>query len=197
MTSRELLIRRCREHAKPEAKHPPKIQALLTEVAEALSAPIASIPDEEAVELPEALVKRIARKIGAVGVNMNFDIRGIIEDGSPSANVQEILEDAARFALRARLASIPSPDGPREAVSAAIKLRLRGDTSEYNSGFDAGLRAAEVVVLQALPASPNRVTEVPRDFGGPRSLRGLQGYVILDEFAFHDDPEGLFKAGGS
>ncbi len=28
----------------------------------------------------------------------------------------------------------------------------------------------------------------------PRSLRGRQGYVILDEFAFHDDPEGLLKA---
>src|SRR3546814_7785776 len=28
----------------------------------------------------------------------------------------------------------------------------------------------------------------------PRSLRGRQGYVILDEFAFHDDPEDLLKA---
>ncbi|MGH7027365.1 terminase large subunit domain-containing protein [Brevundimonas sp.] len=28
----------------------------------------------------------------------------------------------------------------------------------------------------------------------PRSLRGKQGYVILDEFAFHDDPDGLLKA---
>ncbi|WP_165184738.1 terminase large subunit domain-containing protein [Caulobacter soli] len=28
----------------------------------------------------------------------------------------------------------------------------------------------------------------------PRSLRGRQGYVILDEFAFHDDPRGLLKA---
>lgn len=28
----------------------------------------------------------------------------------------------------------------------------------------------------------------------PRSLRGRQGYIILDEFAFHDDPEGLLKA---
>ncbi|MDQ2084526.1 hypothetical protein RA307_30460 [Xanthobacteraceae bacterium Astr-EGSB] len=28
----------------------------------------------------------------------------------------------------------------------------------------------------------------------PRSLRGRQGYVILDEFAFHDDPMGLLKA---
>lgn len=28
----------------------------------------------------------------------------------------------------------------------------------------------------------------------PRSLRGRQGYVILDEFAFHDDPAGLLKA---
>jgi phage FluMu gp28-like protein len=28
----------------------------------------------------------------------------------------------------------------------------------------------------------------------PRSLRGRQGYVILDEFAFHDDPDGLLKA---
>ncbi|MBI1407309.1 MAG: hypothetical protein GC145_14440 [Caulobacter sp.] len=28
----------------------------------------------------------------------------------------------------------------------------------------------------------------------PRSLRGRQGYVILDEFAFHEDPEGLLKA---
>src|SRR3546814_1424375 len=29
----------------------------------------------------------------------------------------------------------------------------------------------------------------------PRSLRGRQGYVIFDEFAFHDDPEELLKAG--
>lgn len=28
----------------------------------------------------------------------------------------------------------------------------------------------------------------------PRSLRGRQGYVILDEFAFHDDRAGLLKA---
>lgn len=28
----------------------------------------------------------------------------------------------------------------------------------------------------------------------PRSLRGRQGYVILDEFAFHDEPEELLKA---
>lgn len=28
----------------------------------------------------------------------------------------------------------------------------------------------------------------------PRSLRGRQGYVILDEFAFHDGPEELLKA---
>ncbi|WP_370236610.1 terminase large subunit domain-containing protein, partial [Brevundimonas sp.] len=28
----------------------------------------------------------------------------------------------------------------------------------------------------------------------PRSLRGRQGYVILDEFAFHDDATGLLKA---
>jgi phage FluMu gp28-like protein len=28
----------------------------------------------------------------------------------------------------------------------------------------------------------------------PRSLRGRQGYVILDEFAFHEDPPGLLKA---
>jgi len=28
----------------------------------------------------------------------------------------------------------------------------------------------------------------------PRSLRGRQGYVILDEFAFHEDPSGLLKA---
>lgn len=28
----------------------------------------------------------------------------------------------------------------------------------------------------------------------PRSLRGRQGYVILDEFAFHDDAEALLKA---
>lgn len=28
----------------------------------------------------------------------------------------------------------------------------------------------------------------------PRSLRGRQGYVILDEFAFHDDAAGLLKA---
>lgn len=28
----------------------------------------------------------------------------------------------------------------------------------------------------------------------PRSLRGRQGYVILDEFAFHEDAEGLLKA---
>jgi phage FluMu gp28-like protein len=28
----------------------------------------------------------------------------------------------------------------------------------------------------------------------PRSLRGRQGYVILDEFAFHEDPLGLLKA---
>lgn len=28
----------------------------------------------------------------------------------------------------------------------------------------------------------------------PRSLRGRQAYAILDEFAFHDDPEGLLKA---
>src|SRR3546814_13124008 len=29
----------------------------------------------------------------------------------------------------------------------------------------------------------------------PRSLRGRQGYVIFDEFAFHDDPEALLQAG--
>lgn len=28
----------------------------------------------------------------------------------------------------------------------------------------------------------------------PRSLRGRQGFVILDEFAFHDDPNALLKA---
>ncbi|MBI1408134.1 MAG: hypothetical protein GC145_18635 [Caulobacter sp.] len=28
----------------------------------------------------------------------------------------------------------------------------------------------------------------------PRSLRGRQGYVILDEFAFHDEPDALLKA---
>lgn len=28
----------------------------------------------------------------------------------------------------------------------------------------------------------------------PRSLRGRQGFVILDEFAFHDDPDELLKA---
>lgn len=28
----------------------------------------------------------------------------------------------------------------------------------------------------------------------PRSLRGKQGYIILDEFAFHDEPDALLKA---
>jgi hypothetical protein len=51
-----------------------------------------------------------------------------------------------------------------EGVAAAIRLRARGDTSEYNSGFDAGLRAAETVALQylatlspPLPSEPGRV----------------------------------------
>lgn len=39
MTDREHLIRRCKEHAKPEAMHSESIRLLLTECAEALASP--------------------------------------------------------------------------------------------------------------------------------------------------------------
>lgn len=38
----------------------------------------------------------------------------------------------------------------KETVARVIQSRGRGDTSEYNSGFDAGLRAAETVALQMI-----------------------------------------------
>lgn len=41
-----------------------------------------------------------------------------------------------------------------ERVRGVIRLRERGDTSEYNTGFDAGLRAAETVVVQELENGP-------------------------------------------
>lgn len=43
-----------------------------------------------------------AKLIGETSVNMNFDIAGIIRDASPSADVEQILLDAADAVLSGR-----------------------------------------------------------------------------------------------
>ncbi|RYY25228.1 MAG: hypothetical protein EOP62_14295 [Sphingomonadales bacterium] len=59
---------------------------------------------------------------------------------------------------------------------------------------DAGIDGAEDKHIQAFRIRFASGFEICALSSRPRSLRGRQGYVILDEFAFHDDPEGLLKA---
>lgn len=59
---------------------------------------------------------------------------------------------------------------------------------------DAGIDGAEDKFIQAFRIRFASGFEICALSSRPRSLRGRQGYVILDEFAFHDDPEGLLKA---
>ena len=60
-------------------------------------------------------------------------------------------------------------------VAAGLPLRLQGKDSTTQLRFDSGF------AIKALSSHP-------------RSLRGRQGFVILDEAAFHDDLEELLKA---
>jgi len=59
---------------------------------------------------------------------------------------------------------------------------------------DAGTDGAEDKYIAAFRIRFASGFEICALSSRPRSLRGRQGYVILDEFAFHDDPEGLLKA---
>jgi phage FluMu gp28-like protein len=59
---------------------------------------------------------------------------------------------------------------------------------------DHGVDGAEDKFIQAFRITFASGFEICALSSRPRSLRGRQGYVILDEFAFHDDPDGLLKA---
>lgn len=61
--------------------------------------------------------------------------------------------------------------------------------------FDAGAGAnGEPRTIQAFRIGFASGFEIIALSARPRSLRGRQGYVILDEFAFHDDPQALLNA---
>ncbi|MCW3835983.1 hypothetical protein ACFQ1E_08025 [Sphingomonas canadensis] len=59
---------------------------------------------------------------------------------------------------------------------------------------DAGTDGAEDKFIQAFRIRFASGFEICALSSRPRSLRGRQGWIILDEFAFHDDAEGLLKA---
>lgn len=59
---------------------------------------------------------------------------------------------------------------------------------------DPGIDGAEDKQIKAFRITFASGFEICALSSRPRSLRGRQGYIILDEFAFHDDPEGLLKA---
>lgn len=60
--------------------------------------------------------------------------------------------------------------------------------------FDDAVEGGETKQIKAFRIAFASGYEIVALSSRPRSLRGKQGYVILDEFAFHDDPQGLLKA---
>ncbi|SDO76684.1 Mu-like prophage FluMu protein gp28 [Rhodoferax sp. OV413] len=66
-----------------------------------------------------------------------------------------------------------------EAIEASEEIWVEGDEKK------------SVFVFSIKFASGHRITALS---SRPRNLRSKQGDVVLDEFAFHDDPAGLLKA---
>lgn len=67
-------------------------------------------------------------------------------------------------------------------------------TSVSEFVFDDAVEGGETKQIKAFRIAFASGYEIVALSSRPRSLRGKQGYVILDEFAFHDDPTGLLKA---
>ncbi len=77
----------------------------------------------------------------------------------------------------------------REAMNEGVKLHLRAlqvGFKELGHDFDASTKALEV----ELPGG-SRITALPAN---PDTARGFSANVLLDEFAFHQDSSGLWKA---
>ena len=68
-----------------------------------------------------------------------------------------------------------------EAVSLVI-----ADFDEARAGAQAVMKAAEVRF-----ANGSRITALPAN---PATARGYSAHVVLDEFAFHDDPTAIWRA---
>lgn len=67
----------------------------------------------------EVTREAVARAIGAVPVNMNIDIAGLISDGSPSADLNAVLGEAAERVLALIQAPLPGDLAELEALAKA------------------------------------------------------------------------------
>jgi phage FluMu gp28-like protein len=75
--------------------------------------------------------------------------------------------------------------GKCRSWAAAFELVVVADT-EDRTAAEAVMKAAEIVF-----ANGSRIVAVPAN---PSTARGYSANVILDEFAFHDNPDGIWRA---
>ncbi len=79
------------------------------------------------------------------------------------------------------------------AMWAKAFMPAAGEIGEFLF-VDEGKKGGEDRHIQAYRINFGSGFEIVALSSRPRSLRGRQGYVVLDEFAFHDEPEELLKA---
>lgn len=143
----------------------------------------------------------IAKAIGDTAVNMNMDIAGIIADGSPSADVQEVLADAASSVL----ALLPEPAG--EPVGWGL---LNPDTGRYRNALCPAREAAEGIAsrrsdnyltleARALFAHPAPVKADTAAEGWSEALARLKSTdaELLDEAALRLSEMGAVELGNA
>lgn len=129
---------------------------------------------------------QVAEKSRRIGITWASAIRAVLESGAAKGwdtyytgyrfeLAEEFIRDVAHFAK-------------------ALHVAMQGDGTPETFIFDDVDSNGEphgILAYQVRFASGFRVVALS---SSPRNLRGIQGRVIIDEFAFHDNPDQLLKA---
>jgi phage FluMu gp28-like protein len=129
---------------------------------------------------------QVAEKSRRIGVTWASALRAVLESGTEGG------WDTFYTGYRQELAE----EFIREAAvfAEAIHAGLQGDGKVETFLFDDVDSQGEpkgILAYQIRFASGKRIVALS---SSPRNLRGIQGRIIIDEFAFHDNPDQLLKA---
>lgn len=126
---------------------------------------------------------QVAEKSRRIGVTWASAIRAVIESGRSDG--WDTFYTGYKFSL--------AEEFIREAGDFAralgVEVREHGQFM-FDDTDDAG-ETRQILASRIVFASGHRIVALS---SSPRNMRGIQGRVIIDEFAFHDNPAELLKA---
>lgn len=126
---------------------------------------------------------QVAEKSRRIGITWASAIRAVHESGSPRGF--DTFYTGYKFSL--------AEEFIREAghYASALQLSIREQGEFLFDDTDEEGNTRQILASRIVFASGHRIVALS---SSPRNMRGIQGRVIIDEFAFHDNPDELLKA---